>query len=85
MVRLTLVRHGRSTVDPAVPPHHWLLAAEAAAGMAMLRASGLLLRDALTERPPDLAAWERMAMPDLATLDVPADEGGPATLLREWA
>jgi broad specificity phosphatase PhoE len=42
-----------------------------------------LLVAELTERAPDLAAWERMAMPDLAVLEVPSD-GGPAILVRDW-
>jgi broad specificity phosphatase PhoE len=46
--RLTLVRHGRSAVDPATPPRRWSLAPDAAAGVASLRASGLL---------PAGAAW----------------------------
>ena len=43
-----------------------------------------LLVAELTARGPDLDAWERMAMPDLAELDVPAS-GGPATLVRDWS
>lgn len=42
-----------------------------------------LLVAELTDRPPDLDAWRRMAMPDLAALEVPAD-GGPATVVRDW-
>ena len=43
-----------------------------------------LLVAELTARGPDLDAWERMAMPDLAELDVPTS-GGPATVLRDWS
>ncbi len=42
-----------------------------------------LLVAELTGHAPDMAAWERMGMPDLATLDVPV-AGGPATLVRDW-
>jgi broad specificity phosphatase PhoE len=41
-----------------------------------------LLVAELTGRAPDLAAWQRMAMPDLAVLDVP--RSGSATLRRDW-
>jgi broad specificity phosphatase PhoE len=40
--RLTLVRHGRSAMDPTTAPHHWDLAADAADGLVMLRDSGVL-------------------------------------------
>jgi broad specificity phosphatase PhoE len=43
-----------------------------------------LLVAELTGRAPDVDAWERMATPDLAILEVPA-AGGPATLIRDWA
>jgi broad specificity phosphatase PhoE len=43
-----------------------------------------LLVAELTAREPDLDAWQRMAMPDLAELDVPTS-GGPATLVRDWS
>ena len=45
MTRLTLVRHGRSAVDPTTAPHHWDLAPDAAPGLDALRGSGLLPRD----------------------------------------
>ena len=45
MTRLTLVRHGRSAVDPTTAPHHWDLAPDAAPGLDALRGSGLLARD----------------------------------------
>lgn len=38
----------------------------------------------LTGHAPNVAAWERMGMPDLATLEVPLS-GGPATLVRDWS
>jgi broad specificity phosphatase PhoE len=46
-------------------------------------AAWTLLVAELTGQPPNVAAWERMGMPDLATLEVPTD-GGPATLVRDW-
>ncbi len=41
-----------------------------------------LLVAALTERPPDLGAWQAMQLPDLALLEVPLD--GPAVVRRHW-
>lgn len=41
-----------------------------------------LLVAVLTQRPPDLEAWARMRLPDLAVLDVPAR--GAAVLRRMW-
>jgi broad specificity phosphatase PhoE len=51
--RLTLVRHGRSAVVPAVPPDRWELAPDAADGLAALRASGLLPADAAWYSSPE--------------------------------
>jgi broad specificity phosphatase PhoE len=44
----------------------------------------ILLIAELTGRQPDLAAWERMAMPDVAVLDVPS-AAGPAAVVLDWA
>jgi hypothetical protein len=37
---------------------------------------------ALTGAPPDLEAWERLAMPDVWTLDTGADPGRVTRLAR---
>ena len=40
-----------------------------------------LLIAELTAGEPDLAAWERMTMPDIAVLDVPSSDA-PAAVVR---
>lgn len=75
VTRSRVVSAVRSLLADPMRPEHLVLVGHGTAWT--------LLVAELTDRSPDLAAWERMAMPDLAVLDLPAD-GGPATLLRDW-
>jgi len=85
-VRLTLVRHGRPAVQPAVAPRRWALARDAAEGLARLRGSGLLPSAATwisSPEPKALATAAALTDRTVITVDDLREAERPATWFDE--